>query len=250
MKSFSFGKALTLAGLLCLSLPVACGDDDDDTSPGNTAGSAGSSSGSAGKSASGGGGTGGKPTTPSEGGTGGGGAELPPGLSNDPSTTTCGADKCSSVKAVNVYVDPCCTSSDGCGLQTGFLDLVGAHFDEACQPLAQPGELDATCPDATGLMVPSGTTSFALDPLPGCCREDGMCGVVVDRATIGGGGISIATLGLGCVDGKPFFNGEARQCGAGGGSGGADSGGASSVAGASGNVDETAGASLGGAGNR
>jgi len=210
--------------LVCLSLPVACGDDDD-SSPGGAgkAGSGGSagSSGASGKSGSANGSAGETPSMTSEGGISG---MLPPGLSDVPSTTTCGADKCSSAKVTNVYVDPCCTTMDSCGLDTGFLDLVGASFDEKCQPLAQPGTEDASCPDATGLKVPYGTGEVALDPLAGCCREDGTCGVAVDNVTVLGG-ISIATFGLGCVDGKPFF-GAARPCG--GGSGGNGAGGAAS----------------------
>jgi len=234
MKSYSFTKAVTLACLVGLSLPIACGDDDDDTSgaAGNS-GTAGTSStaGTAGKGggATAGTGTGGEPGAAGKGGTGGA-TMLPPGLSDTPSTESCGADTCNSAMAgPSVYVDPCCTSGDACGLDTGFLSLVGATFKEVCQPLAQPGDLDDSCDAATGLTVPfqvgGNTLMVPLDPFPGCCREDGTCGVVVDDVTSGNGKLPIGQFGLGCVDAAPFF-GKTTSCGGGsGGAGGAGAGG-------------------------
>lgn len=218
MKSLSSRRALTLALAACLLLPVACGDDDDDTT-GPTAGTGGSALA----------GAAGEPISDDRGGTdaglgGGGGSTsmmLPPGLSTMPSTTTCGADSCSSAKAATVYVDPCCTDTDSCGLDTGFLSLVGAKFTETCQAHDQPGTPDATCPDASGLMVPVQSQMLTLDPLVGCCREDGNCGVVVDKVTVGGV-IPIGDFGLGCIEGAPFF-GKTIKCGelGAGGAGGA-----------------------------
>jgi len=223
MKTFSFTKALTLACLVGLSLPIACGDDDDDAPVGTagTAGTAGKGRGEAGAAGA---------TNSGEGGTA---AMLPPGLSDMPSTEECGANACESAKAGPIFIDPCCATDGSCGLSTGFLALVGARFDDACQPLHQPGAEDAACPAATGLKVPyqSGPTTLML-PLtafPGCCRENGTCGVVVDQAV--SPGVLTADLGLGCVDAAPFFPGQAIvKCGdsGGAGSGGAGSGGTGS----------------------
>jgi hypothetical protein len=231
MKSYSFTKALTLVSLVGLSLPIACGDDDDDMA--GTAGTAGASgttgtAGTAGKggTAAAGAGAGGDPGTAGTGGT----TMLPPGLSDMPSTESCGADTCNSaVAGPSVYVDACCTGAEACGLDTGFLSLVGASFKEVCQALAQPGDLDDSCQAATGLTVPfqvgANTLMVPLDPFPGCCREDGTCGVVVDDVTSGNGKLPIGQFGLGCVDAAPFF-GKAAACGGAiGGSGGAGAGG-------------------------
>lgn len=219
MQSFSFAKALTVGCLLCLTLPVACGDDDDSgtTKPG----AGGEPNGSAGQ-----------PST--DAGAGGATtAALPAGLSSSASTKECGAETCDSAKAgPAVYVDPCCASGDACGLNTGFLSLVGAQFKDVCQAHAQPGDPDTSCADASGLIIPfeSGgqTLMIPIDPFAGCCRPDGTCGVVIDKITSGGGKLPIADFELGCVDAAPFFKGQVSMCGAGGagGSGGADAGGA------------------------
>jgi hypothetical protein len=222
MKSFSFAKALTLGCLVCLTLPVACGDDDDSgtTKPG----------------------TGGESGSPSTGDAGAGGMAavvppLPPGISTMASTKECGAEMCKSVGVgPAVFVDPCCSADDACGLNTGFLSLVGAQFADVCQAKDQPGDEDTSCATAEGLIVPfqMGTTTLMipLDPFAGCCREDGTCGVVVNKATSGGGKIPIADFGFGCMDGAPFFKGKVTKCG-GGGIGGDGAGGGSSVGGAS-----------------
>jgi hypothetical protein len=164
---------------------------------------------------SGSGGTGGT------GGGTGGATSLPDGLSSMPSTKECAAETCQSAQALTVYIDPCCTPDDACGLSTAFLGLVGAHFTETCQARMQPGELDEGCPMATGLKVPAGNSEIELDPLPGCCREDGTCGVVVDEVASKIGHLKLATFGLGCIEGAPFFDGQVTPCSGAGGAGGA-----------------------------
>ena len=217
MNSSTLKRAFTLGCLLCLALPVACGDDDDDA-PG-TAGKGGSA-GSSGTSGSGGGGRGNTAGSPSDAGAG---MELPPGLSDEPSTEECGAETCESAQAAGVYyVDPCCGAGDACGLNTGFLSLVGAQFTETCQLHDQPGTDEGFCAAATGLKVPFQGREVDIDPFPGCCRPDGTCGVVVNDVTVGGV-LPLAKLGLGCVEAAPFFNGVSKRCdddsGAGGGGG-------------------------------
>lgn len=227
MQSPSFPKAVALVCLIGLSLPLACSDDEDAKpgggGTGNNAGQGGASGGGrAGNSNAGRGGG-------SSGSGGSGGAALPDGLSTMPSTKECenAANACESAQAVTVFVDPCCTADGGCGLSTTFLALVGAQFSESCQAREQPGVEDESCPAATGLQVPAGAIMLDLDPLPGCCREDGKCGVVVDEVTASDGRIPIAQFGLGCIEGAPFFDNKATSCGDGaGGAGGAGAGGA------------------------
>jgi len=218
MKSLSIKRAFTLGCLVCLALPLACGDDDDGA-PG--AAGKGGSAGSAGKgSTSGSGGRAGE---------GGAGTELPPGLSDEPSTLECGAETCDSEAVAGLYhINPCCAADSACGLDTTFLAAVGAQFSEVCQAHDQPGTDEGSCPAVTGLMVPVQGVPLPLEAFPGCCRPDGTCGVVVNDVRAG---FPLATLNLGCVDAAPFFEGRARRCdepagGAGGGGGAGGAGGA------------------------
>jgi hypothetical protein len=219
MKSFSLAKALTLGCFVCLTLPVACGDDDD-APPKMTDG--GSDGGGAGPAPSGG--------ADDQGGSPTGGTQLPPGLSADPSTTECGAEDttCESAAVLSgvVNVDPCCAADGSCGLDTGFLTLVGATFEETCQPKTQPGDVDETCPEASGLTVPFMGATIALDAFVGCCRDNGKCGVVINNVTSSGGKLPVAAFGLGCVDAAPFFEDAPASCGSAGGSGSGGAGGA------------------------
>lgn len=220
MKSISFGKALTLGCLICLALPVACGDDETDPPAKAGSGNSAGESGAAGEGGSGGGGG----TAPT----------LPPGLSATPSMKACDAadDPCASAPLLggSINVDPCCTAADTCGLSTGFLQTASGGFAVKCQALAQAADdSDDSCPDSAAVMVPlpSGVTA-PLTPLPGCCRADtGTCGFVLDEASIMGLG-PLGNLGLGCVDAAPFLaaGDEAAACGSGsGGSGGSGGGG-------------------------
>jgi hypothetical protein len=232
--------------LVVLALPVACGDDE--TNPPGKAGS------DAGGEAGAGTGTGGGNTT--DGGAGGAApSTLPPGISSVSKTEMCTDEPaCKSAAVGPVYIDPCC-AGDACGLATGFLGLVGAKFENDCQPKGQVGEVDEGCPTTAPSAVPfpmGGTTIMVpINGFVGCCRENGMCGVVVDDVVSPALG-KLASLGLGCVDAAPFFpQGPApKACGAGGGgAGGSGAGGASggeSAGGAGGAVTPAGGA--GGAG--
>ncbi len=149
MKSFSFVKALTLGCLVCLTLPIACGDDDDSTpttKPSGSGGEGGESYGPAG-------GEKGELTA------GGAGTALPPGISSASKTIAC-SSSCTSSKvglATTVYyIDPCCAGTDkACGVDTGFLALTGAKFAETCQAKDQPGEIDAACPSPDPAVIPA-----------------------------------------------------------------------------------------------
>jgi hypothetical protein len=181
-----------------------------------------------------------------EGGSGGTPAMLPPGVSDMPKSVSCTPiEHCSSAAIGPVFIDPCCTEEESCGLDTSVLALTGAAFRDRCQAKAQPGVRDTSCPDSAPVAVPfpAGETTVMV-PLRGnlgCCRDDGKCGVLVDELSSPVLGV-VSKLGLGCVDSAPFFNGmPAADCGSGGESfGGAPNGGSGG--------DAAAGVSAGGAG--
>ena len=229
MKSVSLAKALTFGALVCFTLPVACGDDDD-TTPAASGGAGGEASGAGGDA-----------------GAGGATGALPDGLSDVSKTAMCGADSCQSAAVGPVFIDPCC-ADDACGLATGFLALVGAKFEAACQPKGQPGTVDEACPTSAASAVPFGGAMVPINGFVGCCRENGMCGVVVDDVTSPLG--KLASLGLGCVDAAPFFPNETPgTCGTGGGGmGGAGGGGMGGAGGAGGMSGAGGGDAPGGTG--
>jgi hypothetical protein len=235
MKTLAWSRAVLVGSLVCGAIPIACGDTDENPPPTPA------EAGQGGEAGSGGSGRGGS------GGSSNGGTPEIPGISDEPQSLKCGTSTCLSVAIPlqQVYVDPCCAGpdEDTCGVETGFLSLVGASFDESCQAKAQEGPVDAACPtpEASEIQLPIGGTA-TLEEFPGCCRAaTGTCGVMVNDATLSGG-LTVAAFGLGCVDASPFFPGEAPvPCGAGsGGEGGAAAGGAGGVS--------SGGAATGGAG--
>ena len=237
MKSFSFGKALTLGCLVCLVLPVACGDDDDTTAKPGTGGEPGA----AGQSAT-------------EGGAGGAApALMVPGTSDMTKTIKCGTAMCSSVKTIipgPVYVNPCCAgdAGDACGVDTQFFGILKTGFKEVCQAVHQEGPVDTGCPDSAEQMIMVQGAPFSVPGFAGCCRADtGTCGVVIDQIPVTGIPLPFAAPMLGCADATPFFapGTVAKACGAGGNGagGGGGAGPGPEVGGAA-----SGGASTGGAG--
>jgi len=217
-------SAVVLGATFCLATPLACGSSDSNPSPSGAGQSSGGAMASAGTPATSNGGTGGTGTSGGGGGTGG--VILPPGTSTTPKTIQCGGD-CTSARAV-VYVDPCCTADNTCGVDTTYLTMTGAMFKQSCEPKNQPGELNEACPKPAASMINVMGTMVSLDALPGCCRPNGTCGVSVNVVTAAGGLLPVADLGLGCVDPESFFPGMAPvPCTrASGGDAGASSGGA------------------------
>jgi hypothetical protein len=235
MKMFSFAKALALGTLVCLTLPVACGDDDDSSpvNPGNNAG-AGGDSGEAGS------------------GNTGGSMLSVPGTSPTSKTITCGDDDmCKSTPTLlpTLFVDPCCASDMSCGVSTTFMALIGAQFAETCQAKNQPGDLDPACPDSDPktAMIPGAPAPIPVPGFAGCCRADtGTCGVIVNKIDTMGFG-TFASPNLGCVDPKPFTGKAGAACGGGGGGmGGA--GGMSGTEGGAAGMGSTEGGAAGAAG--
>ena len=154
------------------------------------------------------------------------GPVLPPGLSDEPAVVDCKLDACFSSAVGPLFVDPCC-AGEGCGLDSGFLALLGARFPNQCQAKGQPGVLDASCPATPGRQLPvqSATTTLVvpIEGFSGCCRDDGKCGVVIDDLVAAGFG-TVGKLGLGCVDSAPFFNNVRTACGSAVGGAGGESG--------------------------
>jgi hypothetical protein len=136
------------ATLLCMSVLVACGDDDDDDSDGNGkdggTSDGGSVNGGSGKGASGSGAVDG-----GGGGSGGAGASV---------SVPCGSTTCTSSGLISGFLDACCVDEE---TETCGQSMMGG----ACM---EPAEADPRCPsiNAGGFLM-----------LSGCCTEDDQCGV-------------------------------------------------------------------------
>jgi len=156
-------------------------------------------------------------------------------------SVSCGTNTCMQ-DVLNIPGEPaftipgCCSdeSTNTCGLDSSFLGMFGPSFDVACQALAQPGTLDAACPDSVPAPIPN-MPGLTLK-FQGCCRANGTCGYQLDNID----GLPFLHLGLGCVDSTPFLEGGAPlSCGE-NGAAGAGGAGPSGSAGAPGSAGETA----------
>jgi hypothetical protein len=205
--------------LLAIGAP-ACGGNSSETRA-----SAGSP-GSGGSGAHAGVSSGGSGTIGRAGGTNAGSVGTA-GSDAEPTSVACGTATCGGIVLpfVNVAVAGCCADAktSHCGLDATALSMFGANFSEACQPLAQPGSADESCP----LSAKAPVQGTGLDiQLPGCCRPDHTCGYQLDK--VGG----LIQVGLGCVDATPFLDGGAPQsCGDDGAAGAGGDGGNAGAAG-------------------
>lgn len=170
------------AGLLVAVAVPACGGSSSSPEPGTPGGASGAGSG---------------------GRSGSAGAAGKAGLS---APVTCGSKTCRDVviAQADFTIPACCAdaATSSCGLDSTVLAMFGPTFPEACQPLAQPGNKDATCPASPQSPVAGTALTIAF---PGCCRPDNSCGFQLD--SIGG----LIPLGLGCVDSAPFVDGGTPQ---------------------------------------
>jgi len=146
------------------------------------------------------------------------------GASGNPADNpvSCGTTSCNAVDVVWYPISPCCAdaASNHCGLDLSSMSRYGLKFSDACQPTAQPGSLDANCPNVHGAV---GGAYLSIN-FPGCCRPNHTCGYMVDK--IGDSVPPGVTLGIGCVDSAALLNGGGRgpvACGDIGG-GGSDNG--------------------------
>lgn len=229
MKSYSFAKALTLGCLVCLLLPVACGDDDD-SPPGPSGGSTAQGGESNGGEAAAGGA---KPNS-----------NAIPGTSKVSETIECGAADCKSTSTkLGVFINPCCTQAEeACGVDSDFLQVLGTDLGGVCLPKDQEGTEDASCPDSPAQAVDFRGSSINVKPFVGCCRAaTGTCGFIVNAVEADIIGV-VTSPELGCVDSAAFTQMPGAKCGEGAGGGGAGGSGAGGGGGAGGNGD------MGGAG--
>jgi len=214
--------------LLSMVAPACGGSSSTPTSDGGGSGGRGGSGnvGGSGGARAGGSGSAGRAATSGGAGAGGNATMMEP--------VSCGAKACDAVviPIQNFTIPACCAdaASNHCGLDSSVLSMFGPTFTDACQPLAQPGTLDASCPDSPKAPVAGTALTIAF---PGCCRQNRTCGYQLD--SIGG----IFPLGLGCVDSAPFLDGGSpAPCGdvGAGGAGGAagDGSGGAPAAGAAG----------------
>src|SRR5262245_27960373 len=90
----------------------------------------------------------------------------------------CGSAVCDSVLLPDPYppIKACCPTGGGCGLDGTQFEQYGANFDDPCQPLDQPGELDTECAEST----PVPTEQFGDLIFDGCCTPAGRCGYMLD----------------------------------------------------------------------
>ena len=156
--------------------------------------------------------------------------------SAQPAPVSCGTAMCRPVVIpfpvpTGFTIPGCCADAETnhCGLDSSVLAMVAPTFSEACQPLAQPGSADSSCPNSPKVALQdSGVT---ID-FPGCCRPDHTCGYQLNSIA------GAFKLGLGCVDSTPFLDGGAPQpCG---------ETGAAGAAGAAGTAGDGSGAGAGG----
>ncbi|HTA93854.1 MAG TPA: hypothetical protein VK745_29960 [Polyangiaceae bacterium] len=200
-------RVLFVGALLVVVVVPACGNTSD-TAPTTMGGSGGAS----GTTGGGIGGSGGASTS----GTGGTSAAQ---------TVACGSNSCKAVTLTipgqpTLVISACCSDADSstCGLDTTFLGMFGPTFPVACQPLAQAGTPDTSCPARIASIPNMPADTF---PIAGCCRAGGTCGYDLNKL------VGIFPIGLGCVDSAPFLDGGAPlSCGDSGMAGAGQGGGA------------------------
>jgi hypothetical protein len=122
---------------------------------------------------------------------------LPPAVPVEgPETELCGDTNCRDRLVGDIVVEPCCVNGDSCGLDvsavSGFMPVSGG-----CVALDQPGSTDPACPSVYFDDVANPRQ------LAGCCRPDGVCGVVAD--------LSDTLANFGCVDPNEFLAGRGEQ---------------------------------------
>lgn len=103
---------------------------------------------------------------------------------------------------VNGEPRPCTTDDGRDGIEVDTLPKPPAV--PRCEAIEQPGELDESCPPEP-LMRCGRSDCVGQGDLPGCCRPEGVCGVL-------DGGTWSAVHSLGCISREPWIE-EARWLG-------------------------------------
>lgn len=135
-------------------------------------------------------------------------------------SVTCGSSSCASFSYQGlITLAGCCTgpNNDKCGSDLSQVHQFVPQIPSGCEEHNQPGIPDNNCPT-----VSLGGQFSA----PGCCRANGVCGVMIDLSQAGG-------PNFGCVDASSAMDGGTPQsCSPdGGGAGGSGAGGADGGAG-------------------
>ena len=119
----------------------------------------------------------------------------------------CDPSVCSDVSLAVVTLPHCCTEQDTCGADmsavSDFIPMRGCAEQDA------PGTEDLLCSfqlDAHPLDAAPGNELFDIEvpalgsnlSAPGCCRPDGMCGVMMDLIDLGPD-LGTFQIGLGCM---------------------------------------------------
>ena len=211
MSSRSFKIAFTLGLIASAGVGISACSSDDEAKPSGTAGTgAGATGGASGSSGTGAGGTSGTgaggTSGTGAGGTGGSGGNQP---------ITCGTKTCQ--PGGLGFIPACCIDNSRCGIDPPELTIDGG--DLPCTEVDQPGNPDPSCFADAGIdFTDSGLDAAQFDAsdlldggrytVPGCCRPNGMCGIIVSVPQIG--------LSLGCVDpseyGSLFDAGPPQSC--------------------------------------
>ncbi len=90
---------------------------------------------------------------------------------------TCGGQTCQGESITNPFpieLPGCCTDTDRCGVDFSPLQPLLMVVPSGCAERDAPGQQTSACEE-----VPGGIT-----PLPGCCRPNGQCGVIVDLSNV------------------------------------------------------------------
>jgi hypothetical protein len=177
-------------GMISVGL-TACGGDDDDGG-GAAGGGAGSSAGAGGAGA-GGAGAGGA----GAGGAGAGGAGAGGAGAGGAAAIMCGTTMCTPIMtAAGTTLMPCCDASMmmACGAVT---DMMGG-----CTARHQAGTVSDDCPDGQSIL---GMT------VEGCCRPDGMCGLMSN--TLEMSCVERSKYPLGFLMGAPTMPLDMQPCG-------------------------------------
>jgi hypothetical protein len=130
-------------------------------------------------------------------------------------TITCGTKTCA--PGGLGLIPACCINNERCGIDPPQLTLDGG--DLPCTETGQPGTPDPTCFADQGIdLADAGIDAAGIIDggrltIPGCCRPNGFCGILLSFPQFG--------LDLGCIDpsqyGDIYDAGPPQRCGDAGG---------------------------------
>jgi hypothetical protein len=188
-----FRIALTLGLIAGSAVSISACSSDDEEPKGNAGTGAGATAGAGGSS-----GRGGSSGTGAGGSSGTGASGTGTGGTGGMGSITCGTRTCQ--PGGLGFIPACCIDNERCGIDPPELTRDGG--DLPCTEVGQPGKPDPTCFAGQGIDLDDSGIDAAgivdggrLD-VPGCCRPNGMCGIIIDVPQIG--------LNLGCIDPEAY----------------------------------------------